>query len=36
MNALTLITPYRHNGMWVFDDDRVGLVREPFVSASRR
>jgi hypothetical protein len=31
-NALMAIHPYRHNGLWVFDDDRVGLVREPFVS----
>ncbi len=30
-NAMMVIYPYRHEGMWVFDDDRVGLVREPFV-----
>ena len=30
-NAMMVIHPYRHEGMWVFDDDRVGLVREPFV-----
>lgn len=26
------IEPYRHNDAWVFDDERVGLVKEPFVS----
>jgi hypothetical protein len=26
-----MIEPYRHDGAWVFDDDRVGLVKEPFV-----
>jgi len=26
------ITPYRHNGMWVFDDTKAGLSKEPFVS----
>lgn len=31
MNAINVIVPYRHLGMWVFDDDRVGLVREPFI-----
>jgi hypothetical protein len=31
-NALMVIFPYRFNGVWVFDDDRGGLVREPFVS----
>lgn len=32
MNSLLLITPYRHQGTWVFDDPAVGLTREPFVS----
>ena len=32
MNSLFVIAPYRYEGMWVFDDPRVGLVREPFVS----
>lgn len=27
-----VIYPYRHLETWVFDDDSVGLVREPFVS----
>src|SRR5436305_15241132 len=26
------IQPYKSGGVWVFDDPRVGLVREPFVS----
>ena len=32
MNSLRVIAPYKYEGMWVFDDDAVGLVREPFVS----
>ncbi|BDA75404.1 hypothetical protein CAL7716_095700 [Calothrix sp. PCC 7716] len=31
-NAIAVIFPYQHNGTWVFDDERVGLVQEPFVS----
>ncbi len=31
-NSIMIITPYRYSGTWVFDDDRVGLVREPFVA----
>jgi hypothetical protein len=34
MNAINLIRPYRHHGMWVFDDARVGLVQEPFVAGA--
>jgi hypothetical protein len=34
MNALNVIAPYRHNGMWVFDDPRVGLNKEPFISGA--
>jgi len=30
-NAMMAIYPYRHEGLWVFDDDGAGLVREPFV-----
>lgn len=30
-NSILVIAPYRYNGAWVFDDDRAGLVREPFV-----
>ena len=32
MNSLGVIAPYKYEGMWVFDDENVGLVREPFVS----
>ena len=31
-NAIMVISPYWYNGTWVFDDDRAGLVREPFVA----
>jgi uncharacterized protein DUF6717 len=31
-NAIHIIQPYRHAGTWVFDDPRVGLHQEPFVS----
>jgi hypothetical protein len=31
-NALFVIAPYWFEGTWVFDDQNVGLVREPFVS----
>jgi len=34
MNAITVIAPYKHHGMWVFDDPRVGLVQEPFVAGA--
>jgi len=34
MNAINVIAPYKHLGMWVFDDARVGLVQEPFVSGA--
>jgi hypothetical protein len=30
-NIMHIIHPYKHQGTWVFDDDRHGLVREPFV-----
>jgi len=30
-NSILVIAPYRYNGTWVFDDERAGLVREPFV-----
>jgi hypothetical protein len=32
MNAISVIYPYRYEGMWVFDDPDVGLRREPFVA----
>ncbi|MEO0759599.1 MAG: DUF6717 family protein [Cyanobacteria bacterium J06648_16] len=34
MNAIMVIHPYKYEGMWVFDDDRVGLEREPFVAGA--
>jgi hypothetical protein len=34
MNAINIIAPYKHLGMWVFDDPRVGLVQEPFVAGA--
>ena len=33
-NSIMVIHPYRYEGMWVFDDPSVGLVREPFVSGA--
>jgi Family of unknown function (DUF6717) len=32
MNTIGVIAPYKYEGMWVFDDPRVGLTREPFVA----
>ena len=34
MNAILMIHPYRSEGVWVFDDARVGLVKEPFVAGA--
>jgi len=34
MNAINIIAPYKHLGMWVFDDPRVGLIQEPFVAGA--
>ena len=34
MNAINVIAPYRYHGVWVFDDARVELVQEPFVSGA--
>jgi len=31
-NSLFVVLPYWYDGTWVFDDERVGLVREPFVA----
>jgi hypothetical protein len=31
-NVIHVIVPYRHASTWVFDDPRVGLAQEPFVS----
>lgn len=35
-NAIKVISPYKYNEMWVFDDETTGLVREPFVSGARQ
>ncbi len=34
MNAINQIVPYRYEGRWVFDDPRVALDKEPFVSGA--
>ena len=31
MNALSILFPYKYEGIWVFDNPDVGLRREPFV-----
>ena len=36
MNSLMVIAPYKHLGMWVFDDERKGLTQEPFIAGSNR
>ena len=33
-NSIFAIRPYKWNGMWVFDDERVGLDKEPFVAGA--
>jgi hypothetical protein len=33
-NSIFVIKPYKWEGMWVFDDPAVGLVREPFVAGA--
>jgi hypothetical protein len=33
-NSLFVIKPYKWEGLWVFDDPAVGLVREPFVAGA--
>lgn len=34
MNSILVIHPYKFEGLWVFDDPRVGLSREPFVAGA--
>jgi hypothetical protein len=36
MNAINVIAPYKYEGLWVFDDPRVGLIQEPFVGGADR
>ena len=33
-NSLSVIKPYKWEGLWVFDDPAVGLIREPFVGGA--
>jgi hypothetical protein len=33
-NSLFAIVPYKFDGLWVFDDPDVGLVKEPFISGA--
>jgi hypothetical protein len=32
--AIFVIKPFKWHGMWVFDDQRVGLDKEPFVAGA--
>jgi hypothetical protein len=34
MNAINVIAPYKFEGIWVFDDAKVGLIQEPFVGGA--
>jgi len=34
LRTINVIAPYRIHGSWVFDDPRVGLVQEPFISGA--
>jgi hypothetical protein len=34
MNSIFAIHPYKSLGLWVFDDERVGLIQEPFVAGA--
>jgi hypothetical protein len=34
MNSISMIVPYKKQGMWMFDDERVGLVEELFVAGA--
>jgi hypothetical protein len=33
-NSIFVIKPYKWEGLWVFDDPVVGLLREPFVGGA--
>ena len=33
-NSISVIKPYKWEGMWVFDDGNVGLVKELFVGGA--
>lgn len=34
MNSINIIKPYKYLDRWVFDDEKVGLLQEPFVSGA--
>lgn len=34
MNSIIAIHPYKSGGLWVFDDNSVGLAKEPFVAGA--
>ena len=34
MNSIMVIHPYKYERMWVFDDEKVNLVQEPFVAGA--
>jgi hypothetical protein len=34
VNAINVIEPYKHEGLWVFDDEKAGLNKEPFVAGA--
>ena len=34
MNAIRAIHPYKHEGLWVFDDGAAGLDKEPFIAGA--
>ena len=36
MNSIFVIYPYKDSGLWVFDDEKAGLLREPFISGADR
>ena len=33
-NSIMVIHPYKYEGLWVFDDEKAGLDKEPFVSGA--
>jgi len=33
-NSIFVIKPYKWEGLWVFDDANVGLIKEPFVGGA--
>jgi len=33
-NAINVIYPYKCENLWVFDDEKVGLDKEPFIEGA--